>query len=86
VITKFKGVLLPTGEELTYYRSDGGTYTIDVQFEPRGPIVATSTTGSFEAALFALSERFKLLGGQLDTLAKDKLLGAQLDTLAKERP
>jgi hypothetical protein len=69
VITKFKSVTLPTGEELTYYRSDGGTVTIDVQLQKDGPIVASSTSGSMETALLGLAQRFEQLEHEVRKLA-----------------
>ena len=69
MITKFKCLVLPTGEELTYWRSEGGTCTIDVKFKKDGPIVTSSTADTFEDALLTLAARFKTLGIELDNLA-----------------
>lgn len=67
-----KSISLPTGEELTYWRSDGGTCTVDVKFQQDGPIVASATSGSMEDALASLAARFKMLGIELDNLGKVK--------------
>lgn len=69
MITKFKSITLPTGETLTYWRSDGGTCTVDVQFEAAGPIAVSATSGTFEDALLTLAARFKTLGIEMDNLA-----------------
>ncbi len=37
VFIKIKSIMLPTGEELTYWRSDGGTCTIELKFTD-GPL------------------------------------------------
>lgn len=70
MITKFKSITLPTGEELTYWRSDGGTCTVDVKFQKDGPVVASATSGTAEDALASLSTRFQMLGIELDNLSR----------------
>lgn len=69
MITKFKSITLPTGETLTYWRSDGGTCTVDVQFQKDGSIALSATSGTFEDALLTLSARFKMLSIETDNLA-----------------
>lgn len=68
-ITKFKSITLPTGEELTYWRSDGGTCTVDVKIDKDGPVVTSATSGAIEDALLSLAARFKTLGIELENLA-----------------
>lgn len=80
MIHKVKDIALPTGEHLTFWRSDGGTCTVDVKFTGDGPIVATVTTGSVTTgaatssgindALLTLAGRFKMLAHQLENLTK----------------
>lgn len=69
MIVKFKTVALPTGETLTYWRSEGGTCTVDVQFEKDGPIAISVTSGSYEDALLTLAARFKMLSIETENLA-----------------
>lgn len=69
MITKVKRVMLKTGEVLTYWQSNGGTCTVDVQFSEVGPIVASATSGAFPDVLATLAARFKTFGIELDNLA-----------------
>lgn len=74
MITKVKSLVLPTSEELTYWRREGGTctVTIDVKFNKDGPIIGSSTADTFEDALLTLAARFKTLGIELENLASKK--------------
>lgn len=69
MITKFKSITLPTGESLTYWRSDGGTCTIDVKFNSDSQLITSVTSGSFEDCLLTLAARFKMLSIELENLA-----------------
>lgn len=65
---------LKTGERLAFYKSDDGTYTVDMKLTDEGPIAVSVTTGNRIDAVRALAERFEMLVIELRALA---------DTMAK---
>lgn len=60
---------LKTGEQLAFYKSDGGTYTVDMKLTDEGPIAVSATTGSRLDALRALAGRFEMIATELRLLA-----------------
>jgi hypothetical protein len=71
MIRKLKIVPLSSGECLTYWRSDGGTCTVEVQFAKDAPVAVASTTGSIDDALLSLAARFRTLAITLENLTTD---------------
>lgn len=67
MIRKIKTATLPSGEHLTYWRSDGGTCSVDVTFDKD----ISSTSGSFDDVLLTLAARFRTLAIMLENLAAE---------------
>jgi hypothetical protein len=66
-----KHIQLPSGELLTYWSSDSGTYTVEVQLVKDVPVGISSIADSTNEALLTLAARFRTLAISLDNLARE---------------